>query len=175
VAPGPHLPATEVVKSKSGQAAQAEQSFLTFRILRTSHGDRVMEARFIYRNRSDARFYDASAGEMRGGADKVIVYVNGVLCTMDRESKITIPVSRWKLVEIGLACFWAALKGKGAVPRSLESVPVPEPPPLLPEAADEHLLRSLDDDERVSPEATHQDSSEAEWERLIREMRDLSR
>lgn len=109
-----------------------------------------MEARFIYRNRSDARFYDASAGEMRGGADKVIVYVNGVLCAMDRESKITIPVSRWKLAEIGLACFWAALKGKGAVPRSLESVPVPEPPPALPEAADEHLLRSLDDDERVA-------------------------
>ena len=119
-----------------------------------------MEARFIYRNPLDARFYDASAGEMRGGADKV--------------AKIVIPVSRWKLAEIGLACFLAALKGKGA-PRSLEPVAVHEPPPALPEPADEHLLRSLDDDERASPQASHQESSEARWERLIREMRDLSR
>ena len=133
-----------------------------------------MEARFIYRNRLDARFYDASKGEMRGGPDKVIVYVNGVLCAMDREAKIVIPVSRWKLAEIGLACFLAALKGKGA-PRSLEHVAVHEPPPALPEPADEHLLRSLDDDERASPQASHQESSEARWERLIREMRDLSR
>jgi hypothetical protein len=130
-----------------------------------------MEARFIYRNRLDA---DASKGEMRGGPDKVIVYVNGVLCAMDREAKIVIPVSRWKLAEIGLACFLAALKGKGT-PRSLEPVAVHEPPPALPEPADEHLLRSLDDDERASPQASHQESSEARWERLIREMRDLSR
>ena len=78
-----------------------------------------MEARFIYRNRLDARFYDASTGEMRGGPDKVIVYVNGVLCAMDREAKIVIPVSRWKLAEIGLACFLAALKGKGGARLSL--------------------------------------------------------
>jgi hypothetical protein len=108
-----------------------------------------MKARFIYRNRSDAPFHDASKGEMRGGPDKVIVYIDGLLCAMDREAKIVIPVSRWKLVEIGLACFLAALKGKGAAPRSLEAVPVPEPPPALPEPADEHLLRSLDD-ERTS-------------------------
>ena len=80
-----------------------------------------MEARFIYRNRSNARFYDASTREMRGGPDKVIVYVNGVLCAMDRETRITIPVSRWKLAEIGLACFWAALRGEGA-PRSAETL-----------------------------------------------------
>jgi len=133
-----------------------------------------MEARFIYRNRSDARFYDASKGEMRGGPDQVIVYIDGLLCAMDRDAKIIIPVSRWKLAEIGLACFLAALKGKGAAPRSLEVVPVPEPPPALPEPADEHLLRSLDD-ERASPEASHQESSESQWERLMREMRDLSR
>ena len=133
-----------------------------------------MEAQFIYRNRSDDPFYDASAREMRGGPDKVIVYIDGILCAMDREAKITIPVSRWKLMEIGLACFLAALKAKGAAPSWLESVPVPEPPPALPEAVDEHLLRSLDD-ERASPETTHQESSEAQWERLIREMRDLSR
>jgi hypothetical protein len=133
-----------------------------------------MEARFIYRNRSDVGFYDASTREMRGGPDKVIVYVNGVLCAMDREARIVIPVSRWKLMEIGVACFLAALKAKGAAPSSLESVPVPEPTPALPEAVDEHLLRSLGD-ERASPEATHQESSEAQWERLIREMRDLSR
>ena len=94
-----------------------------------------MEARFIYRNRLDARFYDASKGEMRGGPDKVIVYVNGVLCAMDREARIVIPVSRWKLAEIGFACFLAALKGKGNVPdpavisqRSAASR-VPRPPP----------------------------------------------
>src|SRR5277367_2227209 len=131
-----------------------------------------MEARFIYRNRSDTRFYDASKGEMRGGPDQVIVYIDGLLCAMDRDAKIVIPVSRWKLAEIGLACFLAALKGKGGAPRSLEVVP--EPPPALPEPADEHLLRSLDD-ERASPEAPHHESSEARWERLIREMRDLSR
>jgi hypothetical protein len=130
-----------------------------------------VEARFIYRNRSDARFHDASKGEMHSAPDKVIVYIDGLLCAMDRDAKIIIPVSRWKLAEIGLACFLAALKGKGAAPRSLEAVPVPEP---LPEPADEHLLRSLDD-ERASPEASHQESSEARWERLIREMRDLSR
>jgi hypothetical protein len=134
-----------------------------------------MEARFIYRNRSDVGFYDASTREMRGGPDKVIVYVNGVLCAMDRKAKIVIPISRWKLMEIGVACFLAALKAKGAAPSSFESVPVPEPPPALPEAVDEHLLRSLDDDERASSEATDQESSEAQWERLIREMRDLSR
>jgi hypothetical protein len=78
-------------------------------------------------------------------------------------------------MEIGVACFLAALKAKGAAPSWLEYVPVPEPPPALPEAVDEHLLRSLDDDERASPEATDQESSEAQWERLIREMRDLSR
>ena len=77
-----------------------------------------MEARFIYRNRSDARFYDASTREMRGGPDKVIVYINGVLCAMDREARVVIAVSRWKLAEIGVACFWAALKGKGAAPAS---------------------------------------------------------
>jgi hypothetical protein len=134
-----------------------------------------MEARFIYRNRSDVGFYDASTGEMRGGPDKVIVYIDGLLCAMDREAKIAIPVSRWKLAEIGMACFLAALKGKNTAPRSLESVPVPEPPPALPEAVEELLLRSLDDDERASPEATHHENSEAQWERLIREMRDLSR
>ena len=31
---------------------------------------------------------------------------------MDREAKIIIPVSRWKLAEIGLACFWRRLRGK---------------------------------------------------------------
>ena len=91
-----------------------------------------MEAKFIYRNRSDVGFFDASTRKMRGGPDKVIVYIDGLLCAMDREAKIVIPVSRWKLVEIGLACFLAALKGKGAS-HSLESMAVPEPPPALPD------------------------------------------
>jgi hypothetical protein len=132
-----------------------------------------MEAKFIYRNRSDVGFFDASTRKMRGGPVKVIVYIDGLLCAMDREAKIVIPVSRWKLVEIGLACFLAALKGKGAS-HSLESMAVPEPPPALPAPPEERLLRSRDD-ERAPPEASHQETSEAQWERLIREMRDLSR
>jgi hypothetical protein len=120
------------------------------------------DALFIYRNPSGARFYDAATQQMRGGPDKVIVYVNGVLCAMDREAKITIPVSRWKLAEIGLGCFLAALKRKRAVPRSLEAatsrplIPVDEPPPA-----------------ELPPEL-HQETSEARWEHLMREMRDLS-
>ena len=54
----------------------------------------------------------ASTGEMHGGPDKLIVYLSGFLCAMDRESKIAIPVSRWKLVEIGLGFVLAALKEK---------------------------------------------------------------
>jgi hypothetical protein len=124
-------------------------------------------ATFIYQNRSNARFYDASARQMRGGPDKVIVYLDGVLCAMDREAKITIPVSRWKLAEIGLACFMAALKVKGA-PRPLEPVLLPEPIPEAVAPATEALPGLL-------PKATPQESSEAQWERLIQEIRDLSR
>jgi hypothetical protein len=131
-----------------------------------------VEARFIYRNRSDVGFYDASTREMRGGPDKVIVYVNGVLCAMDRKARIVIPASRWNLMKIGVACFLAALKG--AQPSSLESVPDAEPPLALPEAAAEHL--GLDDhDRRASPEAFYEESAEAQWERLIQEMQSLSR
>jgi hypothetical protein len=124
-------------------------------------------ATFIYQNRSNARFYDASARQMRGGPDKVIVYLDGVLCAMDREAKITIPVSRWKLAEIGLACFMAALKVKGT-PRPLEPVLLPEPIREAVAPATEALPGLL-------PEATPQESSEAQWERLIQEIRDLSR
>src|ERR1700749_1920760 len=87
------------------------------------------DAIFIYRNRGDERFFDASTRRMRGGPDKVIVYVNGVLCAMDREARIIIPVSRWKLAEIGWACFLAAIKGKGVAPRRVEVVPSPEAEP----------------------------------------------
>jgi hypothetical protein len=116
---------------------------------------------FIYRNRSDARFYDASTRQVHGGPDKVIVYINGVLCAMDREARIAIPVSRWKLAEIGLACVLAALRGKGVAPRRLEPAPLPESPP-------EALLDA-------SSEAKDGDGVEAQWERLMKEMRDLSR
>jgi hypothetical protein len=119
-----------------------------------------VEARFIYQNRSDSRFYDASTGEMHGGPDKVIVYLNGVLCAMDREAKIAIPVSRWELAEIGMGCLWAALRRKRTAsrPRKL-SGPEPEPEPIF----------------RLPPDATDVESPEAEWEHLLREMRDLSR
>jgi hypothetical protein len=117
-----------------------------------------MEARFIYR--------DQSAARVRGAPDKVIVYVNGVLCAMDREARITIPVSRWKLAEIGLACFWAAVKGEGRATHSLEPVSPPEPTPdALPA---EVFFEPV-------PEISQQESLESGWEHLMREMRDLSR
>jgi hypothetical protein len=119
------------------------------------------DAIFIYRNRSDQRFYDASTQRMHGGPDKVIVYINGVLCAMDRETKITIPVSRWKLAEIGLACFMAALKGKTPAPRRLEVEVIPESPPQT-------LIE-------LPPEAEEEESPEEQWERMMKEIRDLSR
>src|SRR5215467_2447450 len=74
-------------------------------ILRRGVRRAVMDdAIFIYRNRSEERFYDANTQRMQGGPDKVIVYINGVLCAMDHEARIIIPVSRWKLAEIGWAC-----------------------------------------------------------------------
>jgi len=121
------------------------------------------DAIFIYRNRSDPRFYDASTQRMHGGPDKVIVYINGVLCAMDREAKITIPVSRWKLAEIGLACFRAAIKGKAVAPRLLETERLPESPP---QAFIEPPPEATDEDE---------ESPEDQWERLMKEIRDLSR
>jgi hypothetical protein len=119
------------------------------------------DAIFIYRNRSDDRFYDASTQRMHGGPDKVIVYINGVLCAMDHEAKIIIPVSRWKLAEIGLACFRAALKRKGVAPRRLETERVSESPPQA-------LLE-------LPSEANDEESPEDQWERLMKEIRDLSR
>ena len=119
------------------------------------------DAILIYRNRSDERFYDASTQRMQGGPDKVIVYVNGVLCAMDREARIIIPVSRWKLAEIGLACFMAALTGKGVAPRRLKAE-------VIPQASPEALLEP-------PSEAKDEEAPEDQWERLIKEIRDLSR
>jgi hypothetical protein len=121
-----------------------------------------MDAVIIYQNGQDLRHRDASLRDMRGGPAKIIAYVNGALYAVDREqdARIAIPVSRWKLAEIGLACFLAALKGKGAAPRPLEPVPLTEPPPeALPEPP---------------PKAIDRESPEEEWERLMKEMRDLS-
>jgi hypothetical protein len=120
------------------------------------------DAIFIYRNRSDNRFYDASTQQMHGGPDKVIVYINGVFCAMDREAKVAIPVSRWKLAEIGFSCFLAALKGKGTAPRSVEVIP----------PADERPSEALPE---PSSDASMLESPEAPWERLMKELRDLSR
>jgi hypothetical protein len=138
------------------------------------------DALFIYRNSSGPRFCDPATQQMRGGTEKVIVYVNGVLCAMDREAKITIPVSRWKLAEIGLGCFLAALKGKRptpralevkgkrAAPRSLEARPLPESPPETFPACPPETIPA------PPRQVTEQESSETQWERLIQEMRDLS-
>ena len=110
-----------------------------------------MDAAIIYRD-------DASAGGTHGGPDRVLAYVNGLLCAMDREAKIVIPVSRWRLARIGLACFWTALKGKGAPTRPVEPPPVPTAKEALP---------------GPPPEAT--ESPQDRWERLMQELRDLSR
>jgi len=137
------------------------------------------DALFIYRN-SSGPSCDPATQQMRGGTDKVIVYVNSVLCAMDREAKITIPVSRWKLAEIGLGCFLAALKGKRAtpraleakgkraIPRSLEARPLPESPPKTFPARPPETIPA------PPRQVTEQESSETQWERLIQEMRDLS-
>ena len=116
-----------------------------------------MEAAFIYRNRSKDRFFDASTGEMRGGPDKVIAYINGFLCAMDHDAKIAFPVSRWKLARIGLGCVLTALRGKGAATRSVKPAPAKPPPEALA---------------GPPPEVT--ESPEDRWERLMQEMRDLS-
>ena len=127
------------------------------------------DALFIYRNSSGRRFCDPPTQQMRGGTEKVIVYVNGVLCAMDREAKITIPVSRWKLAEIGLGCFFAALKGKRATPRALEARPPPKSPPETFPACPPETIPA------PPRQVTEQDRTETQWERLIQEMRDLSR
>ena len=122
-----------------------------------------MEPRYIYKNRSEDRIYDAATGEMRGGPDTVIVYLNGVLCAMDHESKIAIRVSRWKLMEIGLACCFAALKGDRAVARSDEPLPLAAPLELPEDEPPEPLA--------VAPPKRSEDP----WDRMMRELRDLSR
>jgi hypothetical protein len=127
------------------------------------------DALFIYRNSSGPRLCDPATRQMRGGTDKVIVYVNGVLCAMDRDAKITIPVSRWKLAEIGLGCLFAALKGKRAAPRSVEARPLSESPPETFPASPPETIPA------PRRQVTEQASSETQWDRLIQEMRDLSR
>ena len=105
----------------------------------------------------------------------MIVYLNGVLCAMDRQAKITIPVSRWKLAEIGLACFLGALRGKGAASRPAEPLPAFE---LRPEALPEARPQAPSEpspEAKGREEATARESSESQWERLMKEMQDLSR
>jgi len=126
------------------------------------------DALFIYRNSSGPRFCDPAAQQIRGGTE-VIVYVNGVLCAMDREAKITIPVSRWKLAEIGLGCLLAALKGKRTAPRSVEARPLSESPPKTFPASPPVTIPA------PRRQVAEQASSETQWDRLIQEMRDLSR
>ncbi len=98
-----------------------------------------MDAAIIYQNRRDIPYYDASTREMRGGPDKIIAYVNGALCAVDREQGL------------------------------LEPVPLPEPPP---EALAEPLPEALV--VKPPPEAIDRKSPEEEWDRLIKEVRDLS-
>jgi hypothetical protein len=69
----------------------------------------------IYQDKPDNWEYHAPTQEMRnyGGSSKKLVYVDGALCALDHEQGarvVIIPVSRWKLAEIGLSCIMAALK-----------------------------------------------------------------
>jgi hypothetical protein len=67
-----------------------------------------------YQDRPDNLHYNARTQwlENLGGPRRMIAYVGGVLYALDRErgAKIDFPVSRWKLVEIGLSCIVAAIK-----------------------------------------------------------------
>jgi hypothetical protein len=141
------------------------------------------DAHFIYRSSSRPRFCDPATQQLRGGTDKVIVYVNGVLCAMDRQAKITIPVSRWKLAEIGLGCFLAALKGRRATPRAREAKDKRKGKRAAPRSLETTLPESPPETFPTCPpetipapprQVTEQESSETQWERLIQEMRDLS-
>jgi hypothetical protein len=87
---------------------------------------------------------------------------------MDHEARIIIPVSRWKLAEIGWACFRAAIKGKAVAPRSLEAEQLPE----TERPADAFLEPPL---EARNLEARKEEGPEDQWERLMTEIRDLSR
>jgi type IV secretory pathway TrbD component len=127
-----------------------------------------MQPQFIYRARSVERFYDAETGEMGGGSDKVIVYLNGVLCAMDHESRIAIRVSRWKLFEIGLACCIAALRRSRATAQSDEPLPLSVPGSL----AEEDLEQGPSEDESSDPAAPRPGD---QWDRLMCELRDLSK
>jgi hypothetical protein len=66
----------------------------------------------IYQDRPDNLHYNARTGWMdnHGGPGRMISYIGGVLYALDHErgEKIDYPVSRWKLLEIGLGCILAA-------------------------------------------------------------------
>jgi hypothetical protein len=69
----------------------------------------------IYRDRPDNPHYNSRTGSFEnfGGCRKMIAYTSsGFLCVLDHErgAEVIIPVSRWKLVDIGLTCIWAAFK-----------------------------------------------------------------
>jgi hypothetical protein len=72
-----------------------------------------MASPIIYQDKADHWQWHASTQEMRNdsGATKKIIYANGALCLLDIDSEARlaiIPLSRWKLVEIGLNCIMAA-------------------------------------------------------------------
>ena len=73
-----------------------------------------MASVIIYQDEPDNWQYHAPTQEMRnyGGGTKKLVYVDRTLCVLDYDSGarlVIIPVSRWKLVGIGLKCIVAAL------------------------------------------------------------------
>ena len=67
----------------------------------------------IFQDEPDNWQYHALTQELRnyGSASKKIVCVNAVLYVFDfrQGSMVEIPVSGWKLVQIGLSCIMAAL------------------------------------------------------------------
>jgi len=74
-----------------------------------------MASVIIYQDKPDSWQYHAPTQEIRncGGGTKKLVYVDRTLCVLDYESGarlVIIPVSRWKLVGVGLKCIVSALR-----------------------------------------------------------------
>ncbi len=72
-----------------------------------------MKDQIIYQDRPDNWHYYPRTQSFKNpdGPRKMIAYTAGVLYVLDHElgAKIDFPVSRWKLVEIGLSCIIAAI------------------------------------------------------------------
>lgn len=70
----------------------------------------------IYQDRPDRWRYSPDNPDAGDGPEKIMFFTGGVLYVIDHQQRmrVDIPVSRWKLIEIGLGCILAACKSPGA-------------------------------------------------------------